>query len=399
MANCSAADVKKLRDLTGAGMMDCKKALEEADGDFDKAVEILRVKAGAKVQKRAGERTASNGLIAAAEGAMIELACETDFVAKGEDFQTLAGDIVTHLADSERVRGVRRARTTRPGWPSGCSRTPSRTAAPSPRTSTRSPRIIGEMIELRRAVKLSGQVATYLHKKASDLPPQVGVLVQFDGSDLAAARGAAMQIAAMRPRYLAREDVPADAIENERRVLEAKAREEGKPEAALPKIVEGMLNGFFKDNVLLEQSSVQDNKKTVKALLAEAGVTPLGFAHFEIGAPERVGQDRRRPVRRERSRNDRARGCCGSFARWFGRAAGLQPGAAQAVGRGVRRRSGRGRPGHRRLVARQIAEVVATGVAGRDRRRWRQLLPRRRAVRSAAWTAAAPTTWACSARS
>src|ERR1700710_678756 len=100
MASFSAADVKKLRDLTGAGMMDAKKALDETDGDFDKAVEVLRIKAGAKVEKRGAERTASNGLIAAAEGAMIELACETDFVAKGDDLQTLAGDIVTHLANS-----------------------------------------------------------------------------------------------------------------------------------------------------------------------------------------------------------------------------------------------------------------------------------------------------------
>jgi len=283
MANYTAADVKKLRDLTGAGMMDCKKALDESDGDLEKAVEVLRVKSGAKVQKRAGERTASNGLIAAAEGAMIELACETDFVAKGEDFQTLAADIVTHLANSDAYEATQGALD-----PAGLAERLLKDTLKDGRTVAENieaiAAIIGEVIELRRAVKLSGQVATYLHKKASDLPPQVGVLVQFDGSDLAAARGAAMQIAAMRPRYLAREDVPSGDVDNEKRVLEAKAREEGRPEAALPKIVEGMLNGFFKDNVLLEQSSVQDNKKTVKALLDESGVTLLGFAHFEIGA-------------------------------------------------------------------------------------------------------------------
>jgi elongation factor Ts len=283
MATVTAADVKKLRDLTGAGMMDSKKALEEADGDLDKAVEVLRVKAGAKIQKRAGERTASNGLIAAAEGAMIELACETDFVAKGEDFQTLAGDIVTHLANSDAYEATQGGND-----PAALAERLLKDTLKDGRTVAENidavAAIIGEKLELRRAVKLSGQVATYLHKKASDLPAQVGVLVQFDGSDLAAARGAAMQVAAMRPRFLAREDVPADAVENERRVLEAKAREEGKPEAALPKIVEGMLNGFFKDNVLLEQASVQDSKKTVKAQLAEAGVTVFGFAHFEIGA-------------------------------------------------------------------------------------------------------------------
>jgi elongation factor Ts len=283
MATVTAADVKKLRDMTGAGMMDSKKALEEADGDLDKAIDVLRIKAGAKIQKRAGERVASNGLVAAAEGAMIELACETDFVAKGEDFQTLAGDIVTHLANSDAYEATQGAND-----PAELAERLLKDTLKDGRTVSENidavAAIIGEKIELRRAVKLSGQVATYLHKKASDLPAQVGVLVQFDGDDLAAARGAAMQIAAMRPRYLAREDVPADAVENERRVLEAKAREEGKPDAALPKIVEGMLNGFFKDNVLLEQSSVQDNKKTVKALLGGAGVTVFGFAHFEIGA-------------------------------------------------------------------------------------------------------------------
>ena len=132
-------------------------------------------------------------------------------------------------------------------------------------------------------MKLDGQVATYLHKKASDLPAQVGVLVQFTGDDLAAARAAAMQVAALRPRFLTRDEVPADVIEAERRVAEAKAREEGKPDAALPKIIEGSVNGYFKTNVLLEQVSVHDAKKTVHAVLDEAGVTVTKFAHFEVG--------------------------------------------------------------------------------------------------------------------
>jgi elongation factor Ts len=283
MATFPAADVKRLRDITGAGMMDCKKALEEADGDFERAVEVLRVKAGAKVQKRGDERTASNGLIAAAEGAMIELACETDFVAKGEELQTLAADIVTHLANSavhEASSGaadpIGLAQRLLPETLKDGRTVGENIEAAAART--------GEKLELRRAVKLSGQVATYLHRKASDLPPQVGVLVQYTGGDLEAARAAAMQITAMRPRYLQREDVPADVVASERRILEAKAREEGKPDAALPKIVEGMLSGFFRDNVLLEQKSNRDDKKTVKALLDEAGVTVTGFAHFEVGA-------------------------------------------------------------------------------------------------------------------
>jgi elongation factor Ts len=271
MANFSAADVKKLRDATGAGMMECKKALEEADGDYQRAIEVLRVKGEAKVQKRGGERTTSNGLVAAAEGAMIELASETDFVAKNEQFQTLAADIVTHFAassatDADSLRGE----TLKDG----------KTVAESVDALAA---VIGEKLELRRAVKLDGKVATYLHKKSSDLPPQVGVLVQFTGDDAEAARGAAMQVAALRARYLTREDVPADVVATEKRVLEEKSRAEGKPDAALPKIVEGRLNAFFADNVLLEQESVREAKKTVKAVLDEAGVTLTRFAHFEVG--------------------------------------------------------------------------------------------------------------------
>ena len=196
MATISATDVKKLRDATGAGMMDSKRALEEAGGDFDKAVEVLRVRGSAKAAKRGAERTAANGLVAAAENAMIELASETDFVAKNEQFQTLAGDIVAHFAgstadDVDSLLGERLA--------------DGRTVAENIEALAA---VIGEKLELRRAVKLPGTVASYLHRKASDLPPQVGVLVQFTGQDVSAARGAAMQVAAMRPRYLRREDVP-----------------------------------------------------------------------------------------------------------------------------------------------------------------------------------------------
>src|SRR3954463_13688725 len=175
MATFSAADVKKLRDATGAGMMDSKRALEEADGDHQRAVEILRVKGGAKVEKRQ-ERDASNGLVAAAEGAMIEIASETDFVAKNEQFQTLAGDIVAHFASSSAtdVESLK-AETLKDG--KTVEESISGLAA-----------VIGEKLELRRAVKLDGQVATYLHRKSSDLPPQVGVLVQFSGAEPEAAR-------------------------------------------------------------------------------------------------------------------------------------------------------------------------------------------------------------------
>jgi elongation factor Ts len=274
MANITAAEVKKLRDATGAGMMAAKKALEETDGDFDKAVETLRIKGETKVKERGAERTASNGLVAAAEGAMIQLNCETDFVAKNEQFQQLAADIVAHAAKTG--TGEVKALLEE-------SLADGRTVGDNIDSVAA---VIGEKLELTAVTVLGGegrQVASYMHKRSSDLPPQVGVLVEFEGSDLDAARATAMQIAAMRPQYVTRDEVPSEVVENERRIAEATAREEGKPEQALPKITEGRVNGFFKDVVLLEQASVQDSKKTVKALLDEAGVTVRRFARFEVG--------------------------------------------------------------------------------------------------------------------
>ena len=274
MANITAADVKRLRDATGAGMMAAKNALVEADGDFDSAVEYLRIRGETKVKERGAQRTASNGLVAAAEGAMIQLSCETDFVAKNEQFQQLAADIVAHAAktgtgDVQALLAEQLAdgRTVQENIDSVAA-------------------VIGEKLELSNVIVLGegAQVASYMHRRSSDLPPQVGVLVEFEGSDLEAARMAAMQIAAMRPQYVTRDEVPADVVANERRIAEATAREEGKPEQALTKIVEGRVNGFFKEVTLLEQSSVQDNKKTVKALLDAAGVSVRRFARYEVGS-------------------------------------------------------------------------------------------------------------------
>jgi elongation factor Ts len=275
MANISAADVKKLRDATGAGMMDCKKALTEADGDYDKAIEVLRIRGQAKAEKRIGERETSNGLVAASGNSMIELACETDYVAKNQQFRDVASKIADAFAASD-ATDVPSANEV--------VLDDGRTVATAILDLAA---VIGEKLELGRVAKLEVRegesVASYLHKKAADLPAQVGVLVRFTGSDVAAARGAAMQVAALRARYLTRDEVPADTVETEKRVAEAKAKEDGKPEAALPKIVEGSVNSYYKNNVLLEQSSVQDSKKTVKALLDAAGVTLTGFAHIEVG--------------------------------------------------------------------------------------------------------------------
>ena len=271
MAKITAADVKKLRDLTSAGMMDSKKALEEADGDFDKAIEILRIKLGKKAESRGAERTASAGLIASSGGALVELNCETDFVAKSEEFVSVAQQIVdaaatAKSADVEALKAVALGGSTVDETVKGLAAK------------------IGEKIELGRVVVFDGQVATYMHRRASDLPPAVGVLVEYHGSDEGAARGAAMQIAAMRPDYVSRDDVPADVVAKERDIAEATAREEGKPEQALPKIIEGRLNGYFKQAALLEQPSVVDSKKSVQAVLDAAGVSVKRFARFEVGA-------------------------------------------------------------------------------------------------------------------
>jgi elongation factor Ts len=274
MSNFTAADVKRLRDLTGAGMMDCKKALEEASGDVDTAVEILRIKGAKDVGKRAG-RTAANGLVAHAGNALLELNCETDFVAKNADFIALAQRLAEHAAATRPADVESLAGSTLPD-----GRT---VAATVEDVAAR----LGEKLVVNRVAWLDGDIAVYMHRKASDLPPQVGVMVAYTGrSDEAAnadARGAAMQIAAMRPRYLTRDEVPADVVESERRIAEQTAREEGKPEAALPKIVEGRVNGFFKDFVLLEQASVTDPKKTVKQVLAGAGIDVTQFVRFEVG--------------------------------------------------------------------------------------------------------------------
>jgi len=268
----AAADVKKLRDATGAGMMDAKKALEEADGDFEKATEILRVSGAVKQAKRGAERTASAGLVAAAEGALVELNCETDFVAKNEEFVQLATDIVA-AASAHKV-GDRDALL-------GVTLADGKTVAENIEALAVK---IREKLELGRVAFFDGTVASYMHRRASDLPPAIGVLVEFEGDDIETARGVAMQVASLRAQYLTRDDVPSDIVENERRIAEATAREEGKPEQALPKIVEGRVTGFFKEVVLLDQPYVRDNKKTVKAVLDEAGVTLKRFARFEVGA-------------------------------------------------------------------------------------------------------------------
>ena len=268
MAAISAADVKKLRDLTSAGMMECKRALEEADGDFDKAVEILRISGAAKAAKRGAERTTSNGVVAAKGNVIVEVLCETDFVAKNDDFQKLVHDIVEAAA------------TQRPTELAALTLADGRTAADAVAELAG---VIGEKLELGRYGALDGDVAIYLHKRAQDLPPSVGVIVSFEGSE-EAARGAAMQVAAMNPVSVDKSDVPAEVVAKELEIAKEKFRQEGKPEAMLDKIAQGALEKFFKESTLLNQAFIKENKQTVAEFLKSQNkeLTVTGFFRYNL---------------------------------------------------------------------------------------------------------------------
>ncbi|MEV5282014.1 MULTISPECIES: translation elongation factor Ts [unclassified Streptomyces] len=277
MANYTAADVKKLRELTGAGMMDCKKALDEADGNVDKAVEALRIKGQKGVAKREG-RSAENGAVVSliaddkTSGVLLELKCETDFVAKGDKFQAVAAALAAHVA------------ATSPADLAALLASEIEAGKTVQAYVDEANANLGEKIVLDRFAQFSdGFVSAYMHRTMPDLPPQIGVLVELDKDNAEVAKGIAQHIAAFAPRYLSREDVPAEVVETERRVAEETTRAEGKPEAALPKIVEGRVNGFFKEATLLGQPYALDNKKSVEQVLKEAGVTLKRFTRIKVG--------------------------------------------------------------------------------------------------------------------
>lgn len=279
MANYTVADIQALRERTGAGMLDVKKALDESDGDMDKAVEYLRVKGLKGVAKREG-RAASEGLVAAhisdvdggQVGTLIELNSETDFVAKNDKFVALADSVLKAVvaADAADLDAA--------------------LAAPLDGKTVKdvvdeSAGTLGEKIVLRRVARVEAPVvAEYLHKTNKDLPAQVGVLVGSDAAAGDVARDIAMHTAAYSPLYLTREDVPEDVVANERRIAEDTSRAEGKPEQALPKIVEGRMNGFFKENCLVEQAFAKDPKTTVGKVVEGAGGALVAFARFRVGA-------------------------------------------------------------------------------------------------------------------
>ncbi|MCA2221419.1 MULTISPECIES: translation elongation factor Ts [Nonomuraea] len=275
MASVNMADVKRLREITAAGMMSCKKALEEADGDIDRAIELLRLKGAKDVGKREA-RTASNGLVALKQdgdsaAALLELNCETDFVAKGERFQELAGQVVAHILATKPADVATLLESSLDGKTVKELLDEANVA-------------LGEKIEIRRfAVLEGGYIGAYMHRTDPALPPAVGVLVQLDKPNAEVAKDIAQHAAAMAPQYLNAAAVPADVVDKERKLFEEMTREEGKPEAAIGKIVEGRVNGWYKDFTLLQQAFVKDNKKTVGKYAEENGAEVLAFVRFKVG--------------------------------------------------------------------------------------------------------------------
>jgi elongation factor Ts len=265
MADFTAKDVQTLRQATGAGMMDAKKALTETDGDMDAARKLLREKGLAKADDRAGRENAQ-GAIAIATNVgtvgLVELKCETDFVAKSENFIRLTQE----LADSVAARGE--------------------SAVGDHKDEIDDIKVsLKENIEVGRAVQIKleqgQQVDTYLHRQ--DGRGVNGVVVVLQGGSKDLAHDIAVHIAFAKPQYLRREDVPADAAEEERQTLLDITKAEGKPEAAWPKIVEGRLNGWYKERVLLEQPFVRDEKQTVAQLADAGGAQIVSYAQLFIG--------------------------------------------------------------------------------------------------------------------
>ncbi|MSO63678.1 MAG: elongation factor Ts [Candidatus Planktophila sp.] len=275
MAAYTATDVKRLREATAAGMLDCKKALDEAQGDYEKAVDLIRVKGLKGVTKREGRLTSNGAVVAKVEGGlgvMLELNCETDFVAKGDRFVGLADELLVHLQSAQ-------SDSTEKFLESSMANGSTVQAVVDEANA-----MLGEKIEVRRiAVIKDSPVGIYLHRTSPDLPPQVGVLVQLSKDAGEVGKDIAQHIAAFAPQFVTREDVPADLIENERRIAHESAIEEGKPEASLAKIIEGRVTGFVKEVSLIEQSFAKDAKKTVKQILDEAETGVKAFYRFRVG--------------------------------------------------------------------------------------------------------------------
>ena len=286
MAAITAALIKQVREETGAGMMDVKKALTEAEGDVARAKEIIRAKgiqaAGKREGRKAQEGTIASAVVESANGQTgyaVELNSETDFVAKTPKFVEFAGSVLDDAVKAE------------------ASSVDEVLAAASGDTTVKeaveeAAALFGEHVKVGQFAKVEGpHVEVYAHKKSAEMPPSIVAMIATDEAGAAVAHEAALQISAMGAQWLTREDVPADVLESERRVATEKTTEElkskGKPEAVIEKIatkiVEGRLGAFYKETVLLEQAYVKDPSKTVGDLFKEVGGTALSFARVEVG--------------------------------------------------------------------------------------------------------------------
>lgn len=278
MAAITAALIKQVRDDTGAGMMDVKKALVEAEGDVARAKEIIRAKgiqaAGKREGRNAKEGTIASKVVDTANGQVgfaIEVNSETDFVAKTPKFVEFADTVLEGAikADAHDVDDVLAAPAE-----DGTVKVSVEEAAA----------LFGEHVKLGQFVRIEGpRVEIYAHKRSVEMPPSIVAMVATDEAGAAVAHEAALQISALGARWLEREDVPADVVDSERRVATEKSQAEGKPEKIIPKIVEGRLNAFYKENVLLEQDYVKDTSKSVGDLFTKVGGKALGFARVEVG--------------------------------------------------------------------------------------------------------------------
>ncbi|MBF9022910.1 translation elongation factor Ts [Roseobacter sp. HKCCD7870] len=268
----TAAMVKDLREATGAGMMDAKKALTETDGDFDAAIDWLRTKGLAKAAKKSG-RTAAEGLVAVAvsngSAVAVEVNSETDFVAKNAEFQSMVAGIAQAALGVDDVDALKAADMG---------------GKPVETVITDAIAKIGENMALRRMAKLSGQtVVSYVHNAAADGMGKIGVLVAFNGTDEGFARQVAMHVAAVNPASLSADDLDPAIVEKERQVQIDIARESGKPEAVIEKMIEGRMQKFLSEVTLVNQAFVINPDLTVAAAAKEAGVELTGFVRLEVG--------------------------------------------------------------------------------------------------------------------
>ena len=268
----TAALVKELRDNTGAGMMDAKKALTETDGDMEAAVDWLRTKGLAKAAKKSG-RTAAEGLIGTqvsnGVGVMVEVNSETDFVSKNSDFQQMVSSFATAALEASEVDGLVRLKVD---------------GSVISEILTNKIATIGENMTIRRMARLEGEsVATYVHNAVSEGMGKIGVLVAMTGADKGIGKQIAMHIAAANPASLSVDDLDSSIIDREKQILSEQARESGKPEAVIEKMITGRMNKFFEEVTLLNQKFVINPDITVSQAAADAGVEVIGFSRLEVG--------------------------------------------------------------------------------------------------------------------